>query len=220
MAAEKRRACGYRKVGGLYLVSDGLGASCCKLPIILKTCPCCGNGVKQARGWTWIDPSPWIKGECKSWNGKKSMAGGFCPLADPRVLGQRVGLLWIGEQFYPTPEAFAEEANEMGISRRITAVPRGFKVGEHWVFLAHPKLERSINPDTKEAEWAGGVFRVFKPTRIEKIITESQSKDEIAMKRLELQKITSVIVPDDDKDHQGTVYDKDEADGDLFAEEN
>jgi hypothetical protein len=64
MAIEAKRGCGYRKVGGTYLVSGGLGMPCCKMPILLKTCPCCGHGVKQSRGWTWIDPKEWLKGEC------------------------------------------------------------------------------------------------------------------------------------------------------------
>lgn len=203
MAIEAKRRCGYRKVGGLYLVSDGYGAQCCKLPILLKVCPTCSEGVKQTRGWTWIDPQPWLKGSC-AWGSE------LCPAAHPEVLGTQVGLLWIGEQFYPTPVDFAAEANALGISRRITAVPRGFKVGEHWVFLAHPKVKREVIAETGEAVWVGGIFRIFKPTRIEKIITESMAKDETEMTRLKLQNITPVIVPDDDKDHQGTVYDKSE----------
>jgi hypothetical protein len=44
------------------------------------------------------------------------------------------------------------------------------------------------------------------------------AKDEEAMKRLEAQGVTPVIVPDNDKDHQGSVYDtnKEEIDADLF----
>jgi len=43
---------------------------------------------------------------------------------------------------------------------------------------------------------------------LEKIITETMAKDEAEMKRLALQNITPIVVPDDDKDHQSTVYDK------------
>lgn len=230
MAVEKRRACGYRKTGGLYLCSGGVGAPCCKMPIILHVCPTCNGGIKQTRGWQWIDPRPWLKGECSM---TRKTLQNHCPAAHPDMLGERVGLLWVGEQFYPTPEAFAKEANEMGVSRRITTIPRGFELGKTWVFMAHPKVQRvkvdrcELGADCKceaatdnvvpicehfrEYDWVGGVFRIFKPDRIEKIVTETQAKDLDEMKKLIDAGITPVSVPDDDKDHQGTVYDKEDA---------
>src|SRR3974390_353810 len=162
MAVEPRRGCGYRKVNGLYIVGEGEGVPCCKMPILLRVCPCCGAGIKQSRGWSWIDPQPFLKGECLA----GSAFQGNCPAASPAGLGERVGLLWLGAEFYPTPASFAKEAHELGISRRIAAVPRGFKVGEHWVFLAHPKMQLETDPETNEQKWVGGIFRIFKPTRI------------------------------------------------------
>src|SRR5215468_1900417 len=103
MAVEPKRGCGYRKVGGLYLVSGRDGAPCCKMPIALTVCPTCGTGVKQSRGWTWIDARPWLQGPCK-WPNQ------HCIAADPTQLGERVGLLWIGEKFYPTTQHFQREA--------------------------------------------------------------------------------------------------------------
>lgn len=203
MATEARRACGYRKVGGLYLVSEGAGAPCCKMPIFLHVCPTCNQGIKQTRGWQWIDPRPWLTGPCMfdSLN---------CPAAQPERLGNRVGLLWIGAQFYPTPMSFAIEAEKMGISRRILTVPRGFKIGESWVFLAHPKVVQRTDEETGKTEFQGGVFRIFKPQRIEKIVTQSQSENEAEMEKLVKAGITPVVVPDNDRDHQGTVYDDEE----------
>lgn len=195
MAVEPKRGCGYRKVGGLYLVGGKPQDSCCKLPIALHVCPTCGHGVRQTRGWTWIDPQPWLKGAC-------TLRNVLCPAAKPELLGDRVGLLWIGRAFYPTPGAFAHEAAIHGISRRITGVPRGFKPGIHYVFLAHPEavwLEDRRGP---------GVFTIFKPSAIEKIITQTQSHDADLMADLEKRHIRPVIVPDDDRDHQGTVYDE------------
>lgn len=209
MAIEKRRGCGFRKVGGLYLVGERLdGMACCKLPIRLHVCPTCNSGIKQTRGWQWLDPGPWLAGPCA--RGMPEAA--ICPAADPARLGDRVGLLWVGAKFYPTPHDFMIEAQELGPSRRIKAVPRGFKAGETWVFLAHPKVNRIIDDEGKE-HWEGGVFRIFKPSRIEKIITQSQSEDIDAMADLEALGITPVIVPDNDRDHQGTVYD--DGDGTL-----
>lgn len=54
MAIEARRGCGYRKVGGIYLVGGGIGVPCDRLPYPLTVCPCCSQGVKQGRGWTWV----------------------------------------------------------------------------------------------------------------------------------------------------------------------
>lgn len=205
MAQEKKRACGYRKVGGLYLCGGNDGISCCKMPIILSICPTCGSGIRQTRGWTWIDPRPWLAEPCKL-PGRHLI----CPLAHPEELGDQVGLIWVGTAFYPTPDVFAREANEMGISKRISTVPRGFEVGKHWVFIAHPRVKWHIEGEGDDAQqiWEAGVFRVFKPTAIEKIVTETQSKDELEMERLKRRGITPIVVPDDDMDHQGSVYDQ------------
>lgn len=196
MAVEAKRGCGYRKVGGIYLVGEGEGIACCKLPIELHVCPTCSGGIKQTRGWTWIDPRPWLAAQCSS------PLESICAAAHPEALGEKVGLLWIGTAFYKLPGDFLKEAREQGISRRIASVPRGFKVGEHYVFFAHPKVFK-----VGEEEWRPGVFRIFKPSRIEKIVTESMARDQEAMDKLAKQGITPVVVPDDDPDHQGTVYD-------------
>jgi hypothetical protein len=204
MAIEVKRGCGYRKVDGLYMIGGKLNAPCCKLPIPLHICPTCNTGVKRTRGWTWIDPQPWLIGDC-------TLTDKFsCPAASAAAFGERVGLLWIGEAFYKTPSVFALEATKLGISRRITAIPRNFKLGETWVWLAHPKTVPI------EGKMCPGVFSFFKPTAIEKLVTETQSHDANAMKALHDKGITPVIVPDDDKDHQGTVYNDDD-DAGLFA---
>lgn len=207
--AEMKRGCGWRKINGLYLVGgEGPGLACCKLPIPLHTCPTCHGGIKQTRGWQWIDPSPWLKGQCSAGVGMSII----CPASDPDRLGDRVGLLWIGGGFYPTTQAFLAEAAQQGISRRIKAIPRGFKVGEHWVFLAHPTAIPALTFQGEPQPAMPGVFRIFKPTRIEKIITETMSKDADVMAELEKQGITPVIVADDDKRHQGSVFDDDQED--------
>jgi hypothetical protein len=195
MAVEPRRGCGFRKVGGLYLVSRGLGVPCCKMPIPLHLCPVCNQGIKQTRGFLWIDPKPWLPGSCQSFYP--------CPAANPEAMGEKVLLLWIGIKFYHTAEAFVDEANRLGVSRRIPAIPRGFKLGETWVFLAHPKAISNDN-----GEWTPGIFRIFRPDAIEKIITQSQSQDPELMAALQKKGMTPVVVPDDDPDHQGSVYQK------------
>ena len=194
MAVEAKRGCGYRKIGGLYIVGRRCGDGCCKLPIPLHVCPTCAQGIKQTRGWTWIDPRPWLAGPC-------TVDQPHCPASTPEMLGERVGLLWIGRSFYPTPGAFLHEAAIHGVSRRITAMPRGFKFG-HWVFLAHPEavwIEERKGP---------GIFSIFQPTAFEMIVTQTQARDSEFMADLSKRHIDAVVVPDDDRDHQGTVYDE------------
>lgn len=56
MAVEARRGCGFRKVGGLYMVSGALSSPCERLPLELHVCPVCNAGIKQTRAWQWIKP--------------------------------------------------------------------------------------------------------------------------------------------------------------------
>lgn len=143
ISVEGARGCGYRKVGGLYLMGSGKMVKCGRLPRVLEVCPTCSHGIKPTRGWTWIEPGP-IFGldrdatttdqffalvDCGEDYCRTCPAGGGLP--------ERAGLLWIGGQFYPTPAEFNREANSLGVSRRITAIPKDLVVGETWVFVAH-----------------------------------------------------------------------------------
>lgn len=89
------------------------------------------------------------------------------------------GLIWIGETHYPTIGHFNREAERMGISRRIPAVPKGFVVGETVVLLAHRKAIIGEIEMGKEVEYSPGIFRIFKPDRIERVVTGDESDDEI-----------------------------------------
>lgn len=213
MSVEPKRGCGYRKIGGTYLVSDGAGYPCDRLPILLDICPCCGHGIKQSRGWTWVDVGLLVNGpheECRCIPN--------CIVCHHTEDMGKAGLLWIGERFYKTPADFTREGVAMGFSRRIAAIPRGFKVGETWILLAHPKAilgaEEVKNGDglfTQKEVMKPGIFLVWRPTRIEKILPESlRGSPEVA--DLVERGITPVYVPDNDKDHQGSVYDHDEVD--------
>lgn len=230
MAIEAKRGCGYRKINGIYLVGGGIGVPCDRLPILLDICSCCGQGIKQARGWTWVNVDKLIGGPHIT---KTSYSSDFlvrkletefcpehrtCPLCGrPQEIG-RAGLLWIGESFYPTPQDFIREGIELGFSRRIRTVPRGFQPGETYVLLAHPKactVEESLSdmfPDEMVTRQKPGIFYVWLPQRIEKILLESQ-RDSEEIEDLRKRGITPVFVPDSDLDHQGSVYDKEEKDG-------
>lgn len=230
MSVEARRGCGYRKVGGLYLVSGGAGFPCDRLPIRLDVCPVCSHGFKQSRGFTWVDLFGLVGGDHENCQDENKP----CPTCTPKLVG-KAGLLWIGEKFYKTPGEFTHEGISLGFSRRIKAIPRGFTVGESWVLLAHPKTVVCPHCDstgsTKEAMQnmianggmiisdlpkcetckgdgkLPGIFGVWKPTRVEKLFRESERETD-AVKDAISKGITPVFVPDNDKDHQGTVYDK------------
>jgi hypothetical protein len=57
---EGARGCGYRKPGGLYLVSGELSEPCPLLPFETSVCPTCGEGIRPARGFTWVDGAKFI----------------------------------------------------------------------------------------------------------------------------------------------------------------
>lgn len=191
---EGPRGCGYRKAGGLYLVSGQPLAPCGKLPIALTVCPTCGEGMPYSRGWKWVDPAKLVKeGPC----GATSCVS--CPIAHPAYMGERAGMLWIGEKFYKSPADFMREGHEQGLSRRIKSVPRGFEVGKTWVLLAHNrgmyckecggsgKLGSSEHPlqSDQPCERCSGkgmapaLFSAFKPTRVEYVCRGDESDDEL-----------------------------------------
>jgi hypothetical protein len=184
---EGRRGCGFRKPGGLYLRTDGFGRHCGALPISLHVCPTCHQGIKPARGWTWINLAA-----LASVRGCVQEGGcGDCPIADASI--QTCGLLWVGQKFYPNTAVFTQEANTMGLSRRIIQIPKAFKLGTTWVALAHRHAIADL-PDDKP-----GIFHVFKPTRIEYVVRRGDS--ETKLEKLERRGITLVKVePIDDED--------------------
>ena len=170
VSVEAARGCGYRKAGkkgyGMYLMDDGPYAPCGRLPFELTVCPCCGEGVKPSRAPTWINPgtlfTPALEIECDS------PVCYACPMGH-NWLGDPALLLWIGEKFYPTADHFRLEANRMGLSRRISALPNGFVVGETWVFLAHRKTIPFTN-DAGEMDFKPGVFMATKPKHVDMVI--------------------------------------------------
>ena len=214
MACEARRGCGYRKVGGLYMVGGGFGVPCDRLPFELSVCPCCGAGIKQTRGWTWVDVAALAGGNhviTGSAGCKPCGCFSGCPLCH-NVKGMgKAGLLWVGAQFYPTIEHFEAEAKALGVSRRITAVPKNFEMGKTWILFAHPRgIIKAV--DDLKAAYVPAIFRVWKPERLERIFKESDRNSEAVAADVK-RGITPVFVSDNDKDHQGSVYDRGESEG-------
>jgi hypothetical protein len=195
---EGARGCGFRKKGGIYVVAGTGGQGCGRMPMPLTICPTCNQGIKPARGWTWLDPAPLLEvnpcatpaacGACPLGGTGESMHYPVLDIEGKRMVDERggdriekrVGLIWIGEKFYATPEDFLAEANSMGISRRIKTVPRGFVVGKTWVWLAHRKgiVTETLNEDG-DPERVAGVFQVFLPTAIEYVVKGTETEDDL-----------------------------------------
>jgi hypothetical protein len=143
---DSKRGCGWRKPGGLYLISGGVSAPCGILPIPLHTCPTCSSGIKATRGWTWIQPGPLVASKQCAASPDRCQG---CPMSQRSIMSGRHGLLWIGGSFYEKPSDWTDEAIRQGVSRRIQAVPKDFKLGETWVFVAHREASRETCPDCK-----------------------------------------------------------------------
>lgn len=202
---DSKRGCGWRKAGGMYLMSDGLGMSCPLLPHELHVCPTCGHGIKPTRGgWTWVDPDelmPHHSDRRHNYQTTRRHAG--CPLNDEELMGERAGLMWIGGSYYPTPESWLTEGREMGFSRRVSGVPRGLEVGVTWILTAHRKVH--LGKDEEGQPLHGpAVFHLWQPSRIEYVVKGTETEEELDA--LEARGLTLVAVQRDQEtiDEEGT----------------
>lgn len=197
---EGKRGCGYRKEGGLYLMAGEPTGTCGKLPLPLERCPCCDAGIKPSRGWTWVNSKMLFeKVVCRDDTPYSCKCIG-CVLGTAN-LPERMGLLWIGEKFYATPAEFLKEGMAQGVSRRISAIPRDFVLGETLVLFAHAKgmdkrCEDCVDPlnpgfnnnndGTSPCTCNGtgwvkipAIFGCFRPTRIEYIVKADDSEEKL-----------------------------------------
>lgn len=198
VVVEGGRGCGYRKPGkdgvGIYLCGEALAAPCGRLPLPLEVCPCCSSGIKPSRGWTWITPSvllgqpqpldvlAGVQRRCRNEQDTVSLRSGkppctLCP-AGGAIPEGRHGLLWVGEKFYGSPIAFTQEAAMLGVSRKLSALPRGFEVGKTWVYLAH----RHAVFDAEAKVMRPGIFSAFRPTRVDLVIADAHNIPERAQR--------------------------------------
>lgn len=216
MAQEAKRGCGYRRVGGLYLCGSYERVFCDRLPYLLDVCPVCNGGIKVSRGFTLINPLALFGHHegCK----EKIV---FCPMCYP--LGRAAYIMGVGEAYYPTPLDFMDEADKLGVSKRIphTWLPKELVVGKTVIYLAHPKAcmmkvthsqqrmplippSEAAQPrfiESEEVIPAMGIFTVFIPQRIEQLLWKSQATPEV-VKGLKDRGITPVLIKDGDKDHE------------------
>ncbi len=229
MAVEERRGCGYRKVGGLYLEGGCIGVECDRLPYMLETCPVCGGGVKLGRGFTRIIPQRLFGNHDTEDMAVCTDTRRPCVMCDPP--DEVAYIMLVGEKFYRTPADFLNEAERMGVSKRIAFIPREFEVGKTIIYLAHLRAnEVKEHPAMQEAmsilaeaeegpEHSGvqtrlleaekvkrvpGIFSAFIPRQITKLVWESELEGEAGKElreSLEKRGITVKAIPDGDPDH-------------------
>lgn len=254
MAVEAKRGCGYRKQNGLYLVGGGLSAPCDRMPFPLDRCKTCGGGIKFTRGPQWLQPDFFEPHYLPDRN-TRCLDESVCPVcvnggpdespsASPDDLFGPHLLLWIGRAHY-SPKSYLEEGRRIGVSRRLSAMPKGLVLGETWVLLAHLDavptkdpivctecgLTAAVHPDQPYSMFRGGVptltigkdtmracdryqapkptpgiFCAFVPRAVELILKQSDATPERVEKEAK-RGVTVVAVPDDDPDHQGSVWD-------------
>ena len=220
--SESERGCGYRKIGGLYLVSDpGIHLNCDGLPLPLEPCGCCGFKPPFSRNLQRIQAEYIIQAEKKKHQPENSdfeehrcSCPEVCPICYPQAHESRLlennvrvydfckpisyGLMFVGSQNY-TPESFIKEAINMGVSKRIPEIPSWLKLNETWIFLAHQKTPKENlqgnGMHMKEPELAPAIFYGFKPSRVELPCWKAQLSNEQILK-LEKRGITPVFLED------------------------
>lgn len=171
-------------------MGDGIFEVCERLPFPIGVCPCCGQGTKFSRGFTWITPrelmNPNAKPQCwldvehmgekiKGWSHHQHESCSLC-----RPPEGKHGLLWVGEKFY-TPGSFLQEAVTRGISKRIASFPKGFKIGETVVYLAHKKAIPT------EGESLPAIFTAYRPSRVD-IVVDVINPDELPARAISIAK--------------------------------
>lgn len=237
MAVERKRGCGYRHVHGIYLVGGLFTIPCDRLPFPIRPCPVCGSGPHFTRGLAEIDPlamfgthdvpvkvfagEPGLEAEIKKVNCYDKFRP--CIMCDPSH--DLAYILGVGEQFYPTPKHFMEEARVQGVSKRIAQVPKHLVPGKTVIYLAHRKacmvdaplpvaqaeviLEQKSKPaqprliETPEQVYKLGIFSAFVPQRVEQLFWKSEL-DKKLRERCKKRGVVPVAIPDGDLDHMPT----------------
>lgn len=180
----EERRCGKRIPGGLYFVGDIPVEDMSNfLPRRLK-CSCGIPFLDFSRNVQKIQPYVYFPELRKGEDRPANMPALFDKKDNAWIVsvGQAKG--------YATPGVFIEEAQRLGISRYIKEIPRGFKIGESWVFLLHAKVFSVDVPGQKKPDWEPGIFAMFKPRRIEYVVKGGES--EVYLKSLIERGITPV----------------------------
>jgi len=233
--SEAIRGCGFRKIGGLYLTGDpGQTLICDGLPLPLEPCDCCGFVPPFSRNLQKVHPQYISQAELKKHSSinveelaqaiekrdLQGIVGGAmncscppnCPICSTThkfLEHEPFGLMFVGKRFY-SPRSFIQEAENMGVCKRIPDIPKWLRLGETWVLLAHSEVPKvsleelsSNGMHMKEPEKMKAIFYAFKPQRVEMPVWKDQiTNEEILM--LENRGITPVLLdptPENKKRH-------------------
>lgn len=172
-----KRKCGERKPGGFYLVGGIPVGDNGWLPRAVR-CACGIQFIKPSRNVQTVVPYdvfPELRPESKDPRKFHS----FKPL-------EKVWVITLDADHYKTPGDWLEEAENQGISRRLKEIPRGFKIGESWVFIMHGKVfKREVVIDegllTEETKTVNepGIICVFRPRAIEYVVHGTETNEEL-----------------------------------------
>jgi len=197
---EIERGCGFRKVGAIYLVGEGLSTSCDMLPMKLEPCQCCGFRPSFSRNFQKLN-SEYVNQRATIHFASEActclQAKPTCPLCFP-LKTDSFGLMFVSSKAY-TPENFIKEAKMIGVSKRIPEIPKGIRLNETWILLAyskypfHPKTEFEETGLKAEPKLEPAVFYAFKPARIEMLIWKMDVRPKI-IAYLEKKGITPIII--------------------------
>lgn len=110
----------------------------------------------------------------------------------------------------------------MGLSRKISAVPRGFVLGETIVYLAH-----RCSVVTRDDDIAAGIFSAFRPTGIDLVVEDLSrvpAKVEHLVEMIGADKNIRIVQVERDVDQQRDLFtlrdDEQEGDHDGADEED
>lgn len=205
--AKSERGCGTRNTRGYYLVCDGEGVYCHRLPLDVPICKECRKPyIVPIRGIQEIHPSDvWDLCSATDTPTEHKYAchryGTQCPICFPP---EKAWVVWVGETYYENSQDFIQEAKKMGISRKIAYIPEGLEVGD-WVYLGYRKLIPTGQYDKKGRKIKDpGIFHAFQVQRVEKLLTEKQQQDQAYVRDLLKRGVTPVVEVDDESQIEET----------------
>lgn len=174
--ARCERGCGTRKVGGTYIVGDGIPTGCHRIPMEIPTCKCCDQPlIWFTRNIKQIPNALKTFGLCESIDPDSPcgcVTAGRCMVCSPPDDKKTSWAMWVGSEY--TPESFTLEALKYGVSKRIPHKPKDMRKGDI-VYLCY---RTAINAGSEmKPDWKPGVFYAFHVSEVQKIINEEDAQD-------------------------------------------